>query len=64
MRVPKDSVIAKVFLGHLDLQFKPSEECLSWWEESGGARLVRKAVVVEAMSAGDKRVLALCVPQA
>ena len=62
MRVPKESVIAKVFTGHLDLQFKAHQECLSWWE-SQGERLGRQPVVMEAMSAGGKRVLALCLPQ-
>jgi len=62
MRVPKESVIAKVFSGHAELEFKPHQECLSWWE-SAGERLGRQAVVVEAMSAGDRRVLALCLPQ-
>jgi hypothetical protein len=61
MRVPKESVIAKVFAGHAHLEFQPYEECLSWWESSG-ERLPPQGVVVEAMSAGQNRVLALCVP--
>lgn len=60
MRIPKESVIAKVFGGHVNLSFKPHSECLSWWE-SEGERLARQPVVVEAMSAGNGRVLALCV---
>lgn len=62
MRVPKESVISKVFSRHLDLEFVPHTECLSWWE-SEGKKLPRHPVVVEAMSAGNDRVLALCVPQ-
>jgi hypothetical protein len=58
MRVPRQSVIAKVFAGRMELEFEPQQECLSWWE-SGGERLGQQPVVVEAMSAGDKRVLAL-----
>jgi hypothetical protein len=63
MRVPGDSVIAKVFAGEAHLEFVPHTECLSWWEESGGERLARQPVVVEAMSAGENRVLALCLPE-
>jgi hypothetical protein len=62
MRVPKESVIAKVFAGNAHLEFHPHRECLSWWESSG-ERLDPQAVSVEAMSAGDNRVLALCLPE-
>lgn len=61
MQVPKQSVIAKVFAGHADLEFQPQQECLSWWE-SEGQHLPQQSMTVEAMSAGANRILALCVP--
>jgi hypothetical protein len=59
MRVPEGSVIFRVFSRRGDRENEPVTECLSWWE-SGGERLPVRAVVVEAMSAGMDRVLALC----
>ncbi|MGH7283592.1 MAG: hypothetical protein ACRELY_18860, partial [Polyangiaceae bacterium] len=62
MRIPDVSVIMKVSRGRKDLEFEVHEECLSWWE-SEGKHLAKRPVHVEAMQAGENRVLALCLPQ-
>jgi hypothetical protein len=62
IRIPDASVIAKVFEGRRDLEFDIHDECLSWWE-SDGKHLSKRSVSVEAMRAGENRVLALCLPQ-
>ncbi len=59
MRVPERSTIFRVFAGRGDIESAPATECLSWWE-SGGERLPKREVIVEAMQAGEDRVLALC----
>jgi len=59
MRVPERSVIFRIYSGRTEFENTPVAECLSWWESSGEHLPVR-GVVVEAMSAGTDRVLALC----
>jgi hypothetical protein len=61
MRVPEDSVIARVYGGALAEEHVACKENLSWWE-SGGKHLPAASVVVEAAKFGT-RVLALILPR-
>lgn len=58
MRVPHDSVIWRVYDGNLTNEARIQEEDLSWWE-SQGAHLPEEPLLVDAMTAGNGRVLAL-----
>lgn len=60
MRVPERSVIARVFSGEAGAEFEQTRERLGWWE-SGGEKLNDLSISVEAMKAGNSRVLALCL---
>jgi hypothetical protein len=59
-RIPERSVISEVFSQHVP--YKEAEECLSWWESSGGRRLDPCSVSVKAKRSGDC-VHALIVPR-
>ncbi len=58
-RVPERSVISDVFSQHI--AYKEADECLSWWESSGGKRLDPCSVSVKAKR-GTDCVHALIVP--
>jgi hypothetical protein len=55
MRVPKESIITKVFLSEGDSNHFPGEatECLGWWTSSKGGALPITRILVQAARYGN-----------